>query len=109
MWIFSRDGYFSIVAHRTKPGLLLVRARHPNHIGALLPNAELTYLPSADYPFRTVARRSDVHEAMTTYLLNLDYDNFKASIDNDEYHDVCLNVWHAMWNYGEQDRSQGGV
>ena len=109
MWIFSQDGHFSIVAHRTEPELLLVRARHPNHIGALLPNAELTHLPSADYPFRTVARRSDVHEAVKTYLLNLDYDNFKASIDDDEFHEVCLNVWHTMWVYGKRHRNQGGV
>jgi hypothetical protein len=36
------------------------------------------------------------------------YDNFKASIDDHEYHHVCLDVWHTMWVYGERHRN-GGV
>ena len=109
MWLYISGSFGSVVAHRSQPEYLLVRALHPEHIGALLPNAEVTHLSSADYPFRTVARRNVVHQALTTYLLNLDYDNFKASIDDHEYHDVCLNVWHTMWVYGERHRNQGGL
>ena len=109
MWLYISGGFVSVVAHRTEPEHLLVRARHPDHIAALLPDAEVTHLPSADYPYRTVARRGDVHRALTTYLLNLDYDNFKASIDDHEYHDVCLDVWRTMWAYGQRHRNQGGV
>jgi len=49
-----------------------------------------------------------VQEAMVQYVRTMVYDNFKASIDDHEYHDVCLNVWHTMWVYGERHRN-GGV
>ncbi len=65
-------------------------------------------MPSADYPYRTVARRGDVHRRLTEYILNLDYDNFKGSVEEPEYHDACLDVWRTMWAYGERHRNQGG-
>jgi hypothetical protein len=33
----------------------------------------------------------------------MDYDNFKASIRDDPYHDVCLDVWRTMWAYGKRE------
>ena len=36
------------------------------------------------------------------------YDNFKNSIPDDDYHDVCLDVWRTMWAYGNRNR-RGGV
>lgn len=109
MWLYLSGGFVSIVAHRTEPDHLLVRARHPEHIASILPDADVTHMPSADYPYRTVSRRGDVHRAVTEYLLSLDYDNFKASVDDLEYHDACLDVWHTMWSYGNRYRNQGGV
>ena len=108
MWLFVSGGFLSVVAHRTQPEDLLVRARHPGHIHALFPEVELTFMPTADYPYRTVVSRTIVEGAIANYVRTLMYDNFKASIDDHEYHDVCLNVWHTMWVYGERHRN-GGV
>jgi len=30
----------------------------------------------------------------------MEYDNFKNSITDEPYHDVCLDVWTTMWKYG---------
>ena len=109
MWLYVSGGFVSIVAHRTEPEHLLVRARHPKHIASILPDANVTHMPSADYPYRTVARRGDVHRALTEYLLNLDYDNFKNSVPDPEYHDACRDVWRTMWSYGNRYRNRGGV
>ena len=39
MWIFQNDSFLSIVAHRDKPGMLLVRARKAGDIEAVFPEA----------------------------------------------------------------------
>lgn len=109
MWLYVSGGFVSIVAHRTEPEHLLVRARHPEHIASILPDADPTHMPSADYPYRTVVRRGDVHRALAEYILNLDYDNFKNSVDDSEYHDACLDVWRTMWSYGNRYRNRGRV
>ena len=105
MWLFVSGGFLSIVGHCTLPESLLVRARHPKHIRAMFPEVELTYMPTADYPYRVVLGRGVVQEAMVQYVQTLAYDNFKASIDNFEYHDACLDIWRTMWAYGSRYRN----
>ena len=107
MWLYTSNGYLSIVAHRVQPDHLLVRARHPNHIRALFPDVEITFMPSADYPFRVVLNRQVVQLAVNDYLAHMEYDNFKASIDDEDYHDTCLSVWKSMRVYGKQHRRGG--
>jgi hypothetical protein len=104
MWLYTSYGYLSIVAHYDMPSRLLVRARHPDHIQALFPDADVEYMPSADYPFRVVLPRQMVLLAVSDYLVHMMYNNFKASINDKEYHDACLSVWGTMWEYGEEHR-----
>ena len=107
MWLFVSGGYLSIVAHRHQPDDLLVRARHPDHIQAVFPDAQVVFMRAADYPYRSVLPREVVQQAVGEYLLNMSYDNFKNSIDDDEYHDVCLDVWRTMWAFGERQKNRG--
>ena len=81
MWIFVSGGFLSVVAHRTQPENLLVRARHPEHIRAVFSEAEQIHMPGADYPYRTVVSRDAVQTAMVNQIQTMAYDNFKASID----------------------------
>tara|TARA_B110000902_G_scaffold32330_1_gene34524 strand:- start:720 stop:1040 length:321 start_codon:yes stop_codon:yes gene_type:complete len=103
MWLYISDGFLSIVAHRDQPMHLLVRARHPEHIKALLPSLAVTVMPEADYQFRVVAHRTVVQRALVHYVMDMDYDNFKDSITDEPYHDVCLDVWRTMWTYGKRE------
>ena len=107
MWLFVSGGYLSIVAHRHQPDDLLVRARHPDHIQAVFPDAQVVFMRAADYPYRAVLPRALVLQAVGEYLLGMQYDNFKNSIIDDEYHDVCLDVWRTMWAFGERQKNRG--
>ena len=103
MWLYVSGGFLSIVAHRDQPMHLLVRARHPGHIGALLPGLAVTIMPEADYPFRVVVHRTVVQRAFAHYVMSMEYDNFKNSITDHPYHDVCLDVWRTMRVYGNRE------
>ena len=107
MWLFVSGAFLSLVAHRTQPENLLVRARHPDHIRTVFPDAEIIHMASADYPYRAVVSREGVQTAMVNQIQTMVYDNFKASIGDFEYHDACLKVWHTMWAYGERHRNGG--
>ena len=108
MWLYVSGGFLSIVAHRTLPDSLLVRARHPDHIHAVFPGVEVIHMSNADYPYRAVLDRTVVQSTVADYIKNMAYDNFKASIDDFEYHDACIDVWRTMWAYGRRHRN-GGV
>ena len=64
-------------------------------------------MPGADYPYRTVVSRDAVQTAMINQIQTMTYDNFKASIDDVEYHDACLDIWRTMWAYGYHHRQEG--
>ena len=107
MWLVVSGGFLAVVAHRTQPENLLVRARHPEHIRAVFSEAELIHMPGADYPYRTVVSRDAVQTAMVNQIQTMAYDNFKASIDDEAYHDACLDIWRTMWAYGYRHRQEG--
>ena len=106
MWLYVSNGFLSIVAHRNQSDDLIVRARNPTHITSLFPNAQVVHMPTADYPYRTILRRNFVEETVACYVKNIGYDNFKASIDDFEYHDACIDIWRTMWTYGNRYRNE---
>jgi len=104
MWIALTEGWLSIVAHRDKPDHLLVRARNPKHIRRTFGEQVMYTDTDADYPFRADVLREDVARFLVRRLEHMTYDNFKATIDENRYHDAALNVWRTMYRYGEDYR-----
>ncbi len=102
MWVFLNNAYLSIVRHRDQPSHLLVRARNKGDIEAVFPYVSTYTDPSADYLFRAIIHEHEVADAIKEAVLDIDYDNFKNSITNDEYHVACLRVWATMNAY-QQD------
>jgi hypothetical protein len=100
MWIFLNDAFVSIVAHRTKPDTLLVRARFEGDLQRLFPaHADKVHCtPAADYLFRVEVPRGDVADVLALAALSLDYPNFKGSVPERWRHDEYLGVWNVMWN-----------
>lgn len=96
MWIFTSRGFISAVAHRDKPGHLMIRARRMGHLHALFPGEEITQTSNADYRYRITVPRVALMQMMEDQLQALTYDNFKNSIDDHAYHDACTEVWTAM-------------
>ncbi|HRT22305.1 MAG TPA: hypothetical protein P5318_19520 [Candidatus Hydrogenedentes bacterium] len=98
MWIFTSHGMLSVVAHRTQPDDLLVRAREPGVIEALFPEAKVKTTPNADYRYRAAISRGHVAVVLANKLFRLGYTNFKASISASKqaYNDACMDVWSRM-------------
>ena len=96
MWVFLDHAFLSIVAHRSKPNVLLVRARSQPDIGSLFPRVKVHETKAADYRFRAEISRQVVADALAKAALNIDYDNFKASVHEPARHAAYLACWDAM-------------
>lgn len=99
MWLFTSDGFVSIVADKndTRGDRLLVRSRDKMHITNVFPDAEVFSKQPSDYQWRAWVSREDVADAVMRQVQGLDYTNFKNSIYDDRYHDACIDVWDAMY------------
>lgn len=106
MWIFTTDGFLSVVADREDPigGRLLVRARKRKHLKKLLPDCPVFEKKPSDYPWRAWASRDRVQALLAEQVRTLDYDNFKNAIPDAVYHDACTEVWGAMWRYEQEEK-----
>jgi len=99
MWIMLSDSALSIVQkHLQPPGTLTVRARVRGDIERVFPKAKVETSAYADYAYRAVVPREEVAEAMAKAVRSIDYDNFKATVREDDRHDAYLQVWRALMN-----------
>lgn len=83
MWLFSTQGFYSVVAHRDDPDLVLVRCRTEADIEALrrqIPELEPFEDASADYRWRAIVPRHVWRDAMATLADEIDYGNFKSMV-----------------------------
>lgn len=116
MWIFGTDWFVSVVAHRTEPDKVLVRARLHDDLKRFL---RLGYskkkMPkiwadkNADYRFRALVPQATVADIAQKAVQEIDYDNFKneaskrSKINNEgpERGHALHNVWDAMYDLQE--------
>lgn len=107
MWTMTPIGFFSAVAHRTKPNTVLVRARLVEDLDNLrallaaddheLPPVEMT--PRADYPCRIIMQDVEWTYAAAKLASLVDYDNFKGAVGRRrgrDYEAPLHSVWSAM-------------
>jgi hypothetical protein len=116
MWLFSRYGYVSIVAHTNKTEMMLrFRAKvdaqaHKKYAVTVLPKGKrrvkIHHTPKADYPFRFLIP-VDVFPAFLAGLAaTVDYPNFKSAVTPDlttKRHRAYLNVWSATHRLSDAD------
>lgn len=109
MWIFMSDSLLSIVAHKSNPNILLVRARAEGDIEAVFPDAQVFHTPSNDYAYRAFLPRQVVAVVMATQISNIDYTNFKNSVQDNERHGFYFAAYNAVFNLGRRiKRRQSG-
>ena len=100
MWLFTSEGFVSVVAHSEKPDTLLVRARDEDSLLSLVEatGATLRHTPSNDYPYRIEALREAFSAWVADQVFNLDYTNYKAHMWSlrPEFGDALHDVWVAM-------------
>jgi hypothetical protein len=96
MWVALNNAFLSIVAHRAKPDILLVRARLKGDIESVFPNASVFTDTSADYRYRAEIPRGEVGAALAAIATTINYDNFKASVHDPRRHAAYMDVWSTM-------------
>ncbi len=96
MWLFLPNCFLSIVADRNNPQNMLVRARLAGHIEALFPKAKVFESLGSDYKYRSLLSRKVVKQVIATQLENIQYDNFKGSVEDDDLHNAYLKIWGLM-------------
>ena len=105
MWIGDNEGWLSIVKHNRKQNYLLVRARNREHIENIFPNAEIYVNLNADYPYRSDISIINVYLTIATRILEIDYYNFKNSVQEKKYARYLNKVWNIMYDYGSKFRN----
>lgn len=100
MWMFTTQGFVSVVAHSEKPDTLLVRARDEDSLLSLVEaiGATLRHTPSNDYPYRIEVLRTAYSAWVADQIAQLDYTNYKAHMwsERPEFGDALHDVWVAM-------------
>jgi hypothetical protein len=93
MWIATNKGFISIVQHRAEPGHFMIRARRAECLRAIFPDEVPQYTPLADYHWRITATKDKAIAAVIAALSTIRYNNFKASVEDQE----LLAAYHYVW------------
>lgn len=96
MWICCNDAFVSIVRKDCPKGYLLVRARRRQDLETLFPDAEILEGAGTDYQFRAMIPQLEVVSVVSSRLLDIDYGNFKNSVDDEPLHAAYAGVWSVM-------------
>ena len=119
MWLITDRGFYSAVAHRTKPETIIVRARDRRdllRLDDLIPDgtpsaAERIWEdPRADYRYRMEVSRTEWAYACGQLAVGIDYPNFKDAVTRTlgrARHDVYMRVWSVLQNIAP--RGKGGA
>lgn len=99
MWVFLKDGFVSIVEHKTDKELLVVRGRRKEDVYNFflgdVPEDDIVFTEKSDYQYRYSDRRDGIILYLGNHVLDIDYTNFKKSIDplDFEYRDATSAIW----------------
>lgn len=103
MWMFTPEGFFSIVAADEFGEEIQVRSRSADDIDRLRNSyfaklGDTVSIKHRDYPFRAFTTRSDLAECLSQMALSIDYSNFKTTVarrhSQDRAH-TYAKVWGA--------------
>ena len=108
MWLMLSNCFLSIVFKDCQPNELLVRARRPNDIPRVFPDAKVTRDDMADYRYRSVIPKATVMAAIAVQIEAIDYPNFKNTVKNDLLHRCYLNVWWILAELQPLKPNSGG-
>jgi len=112
MWVFTPDGFYSVVAHRSQRRRLIVRCRVEEDMDALrqhIPGLEVFEDEHADYRWRAIVTKREWKRALARMGEAIDYDNFKNEVtrrQGDLRHDVYMRVWSAVLTLQQGGRYQ---
>jgi len=80
MWVFTRDGFLSIVEHNLNSNILIVRSRFKNHIQKIFGEVNVEEDAGTDYEYRAEIPKEKVAKVMSDLVKDIDYPNFKNEL-----------------------------
>lgn len=103
MWVFTEFGFFSIVAHRTKPDTVIVRGRVKDDVlefekRAAIRGARAFEDFAADYPFRLEIPKAAAAKVLLDAIVSMNYDNFKNQVARRQGWNRSI-VYHEVWSH----------
>lgn len=101
MWLFTTEGFVSVVKAHGSTDLLVVRGRDRISLEGISAATQEPILrtPDRDYPYRVVAPRDSVQSWISGAVRSLDYDNFKnevAAMRGHGFAHALMSVWSVM-------------
>jgi hypothetical protein len=110
MWLFTSKSFLSVVADKDQPDgpKLLVRSRVEGDIEEIFPTADVKETPNGDYRFRAWIPREIVAQAVSRYVDQLSYPNFKNSVTDKQRLHPLMKVWQTMYNHQEDRLHSAG-
>lgn len=98
MWLFTKHGFVSVVAHHDDENVLLVRMRDFETARqmdcAFHYCGEYTYDEERDYPYRIVISKELFTYWFKEYVDEMTYINFKKECESDPlYHERLFKIW----------------
>ncbi len=96
MWLFTTDGFLSIVYKGCRSDQVMVRARVKADLKRAFPKAKITSKPLADYRYRAVLTRKALAAYLVRMVEQLAYQNFKDTVRENTRHEAYMRVWQAM-------------
>lgn len=109
MYIFLKEGFFSIVQHNEKANHLLVRCHKPEHMRAVFPTATMYTIDSADYRYRADINKAEVAAIIMSQIMQINSGHFKRELGTDDYAEAILDVWYRMQIFGQCYRTDSEI
>jgi hypothetical protein len=103
LWLCFNNAFVSVTRDDNNPARVMVRARNPDHLKALLgPEVNIRVTPDSDYHYRTFVDRKVWADLVSRHIMDIDYGNFKASVVDTDLHDMYIDFWNAHYEYQSQ-------
>lgn len=100
MWICLNNGFVSIVEYRSNPYYVIVRARDEDSIKNIFGSMVYTEeTPSRDYRYRAILSKEYVSKIIAEKVLDINYPNFKNSVEDNDLHAAYSSMWFTMYKY----------
>ena len=82
MWIFSVEGFVSVVEHRDCADRVMVCGRSKTDVEAFAKKLgrKVMATPRADYPFRFTTRKRRMARLLRELVCGIDYPDFKTAV-----------------------------
>jgi len=102
MWLFTRHGFFSVVAKQSDPDMVKIRARCVEDLEGLRAfigraDLEIIETPKRDYCCRMFMPKAEWVTAAERLAEDLNYTNFKDTVHGEFDRDQAyMNVWCTM-------------